>query len=157
LSGVARATCVADLNGLAALDAFFAAAARKGALFVGCDSGPMHLAWAAGMRVVLLAGPQDERRTGPWPVPRSGSPLASSAERAHEHAIVRAGMQPSCAPCLSRRCTHPEGNVCMTRIDPSRVGALVRAAGIGGATLGTAHGSRAEGTQATSLRHVQRV
>ncbi len=35
-------------------------------LFVGCDTGPMHLAAARGLPVVALFGPADPRRTGPW-------------------------------------------------------------------------------------------
>lgn len=35
-------------------------------LFVGCDTGPMHLAAARGLRVVALFGPADPRRTGPY-------------------------------------------------------------------------------------------
>jgi ADP-heptose:LPS heptosyltransferase len=85
--------------------------------FVGCDSGPMHVAWASGMPVVLLAGPQDELRTGPWPPGRNGSP---------SHRVVRATPSPPCAPCLARVCHHPEGPVCMTRIDAADI---VRASG----------------------------
>ena len=35
-------------------------------LFVGCDTGPMHLAAARELRVVALFGPADPHRTGPW-------------------------------------------------------------------------------------------
>jgi len=35
-------------------------------LFVGCDTGPMHLAAARRLPVVALFGPADPRRTGPW-------------------------------------------------------------------------------------------
>ena len=79
-----------------------------------CDSGPMHLAASVGLGVLCLAGPQDERRTGPWPLPARGG----------GHAVLRAGDPPPCAPCRSRRCDHPEGAVCMSRIEPA---AAVRA------------------------------
>jgi heptosyltransferase-1 len=39
---------------------------RRARLFIGCDTGPMHLAAAAGTRVLALFGPADPRRTGPW-------------------------------------------------------------------------------------------
>ncbi len=63
------------------------------------------------LRVVSLAGPQDPERTGPWPV--------AGAEGAHR--ALSALDPPPCAPCLSRRCTHPAGPLCMTGIDPSDV------------------------------------
>ncbi|MBL8859080.1 MAG: glycosyltransferase family 9 protein [Planctomycetes bacterium] len=107
-------------TGLGELRAAFQSAALKHAVFVGCDSGPLHVAWAAGMRVVLLAGPQDSRRTGPWPPPERDGPDA-------RHRIVRATNSPECAPCLARRCTHPAGNVCMQRIEPGTVARAVRA------------------------------
>ena len=93
-------------RGLRTLAGVFTHAARAGAAFVGCDSGPMHLAWTSGMRVVCLAGPQDARRTGPWPL----------ADGAGPHAIVRAREEPACAPCFARRCTHADGPVCLARI-----------------------------------------
>jgi heptosyltransferase-1 len=95
-------------RGLRALAGFFAAAAERGARMVCCDSGPMHLAAACGLRVVCLSGPQDERRTGPW----GGTSL-----RAHE--------TPACAPCLARACDHPLGAVCMERIRPHDVDAAL--------------------------------
>jgi ADP-heptose:LPS heptosyltransferase len=49
---------------------------RRACLFVGCDTGPMHLAAAVGTPVVALFGPADPRRTGPW---------------GEEHRVVRAG------------------------------------------------------------------
>jgi ADP-heptose:LPS heptosyltransferase len=95
-------------QGLRELAALFSAAAARGARLVGCDSGPLHLAAACGLSVVMLSGPEDERRTGPWPVP--GRAPASS------HAVVRARASPPCAPCLSPRCRHAEGPVCMSGI-----------------------------------------
>jgi ADP-heptose:LPS heptosyltransferase len=43
-----------------------AALARRARLFIGCDTGPMHLAAAAGAPVVALFGPADPARTGPY-------------------------------------------------------------------------------------------
>ncbi|MDZ4774085.1 MAG: glycosyltransferase family 9 protein [Planctomycetota bacterium] len=95
-------------------------AAEKDAVFVGCDSGPMHIAWASGLRVVVLAGPQDARYTGPWPPIDRVQP--------EHHRVIRAAPAPHCAPCFSRTCAHPGGNVCMQRIEDVEVAALVRAA-----------------------------
>lgn len=118
LAGSDRIAHWNDSSGLHALASFFRAAAHRGAPLVACDSGPLHVGWAAGMRVVLLAGPQHESRTGPWPV--------ANGERAAIHRIVRAADSPQCAPCFARSCDHADGNVCMTRIDPLRVARAVR-------------------------------
>ena len=110
-------------RGLRELAAFFAAAAEGGATFVGADSGPMHMAWAAGLPVVSLAGPQSHRRTGPWAPPeRAGSP----------HRVVRSARELACAPCLARRCSHAEGPVCMASIDAASVVRAVLARPSGG-------------------------
>jgi ADP-heptose:LPS heptosyltransferase len=102
-------------QGLRQLAGLLAAAAARGMRFVGCDSGPMHLAAACGLPVVLLAGPQDADRTGPWPRMGPGSP----------HRVVRADQGPRCAPCLARRCDHADGPVCMTGIAPGAVLSLL--------------------------------
>jgi ADP-heptose:LPS heptosyltransferase len=118
LAGFPRIRHWIGQNDLAEFARLCAAAAACDAVFVGCDSGPMHVAWASGMRITLLAGPQDERRTGPWPPPdRLAAPI---------HRVVRASPPPPCAPCLARRCTHPAGNVCMQRIEPAQVADVVR-------------------------------
>jgi len=95
-------------RGLRALAAVFSAAARRELALVACDSGPMHLAAAHGLRVIALAGPQDALRTGPWPL-------------ADAHAIVRSPTPPACAPCLSHRCRHAEGPVCMSALGAADV------------------------------------
>ncbi|MEX1023590.1 MAG: glycosyltransferase family 9 protein [Planctomycetota bacterium] len=105
-AGVARPTWFGakDLRELAAT---FEAAGRAGARFVGVDSGPLHVAAAVGLVPLALLGPTDARRTGPWP------PSADSSLRSAE--------QLACAPCVARRCVHPEGPVCLTRLEPERV------------------------------------
>ena len=93
-------------RGLRTLAAVFHSAARRGLSLVGCDSGPAHLAAAHGLGVVLLAGPQDATRTGPWPLGARGP-----------HVAVGARQRPACQPCLSRKCEHVDGPVCMSRIE----------------------------------------
>jgi len=104
-------------SGLRALAAFFGAARRRGARLACADSGPAHLAAALGLPVIALAGPQDARRTGPWPLEPHGP-----------HRALRAQRQPSCAPCFARACTHAHGPVCMSELAPRDVlsAALVR-------------------------------
>ena len=106
-------------RGLRELAAVLAAARERGGRMVCCDSGPMHLAASVGLPVIGLAGPQDERRTGPWPLPA----------RSAIHAVLRAADPPACAPCRSRRCDHPGGPVCMSRIEHADVLQTVLAGG----------------------------
>lgn len=39
---------------------------RRAKVFVGCDTGPMHLAWIQGVPVVALFGPTDPILNAPW-------------------------------------------------------------------------------------------
>jgi len=74
-----------------------AALASLCTVFITTDTGPMHLAAAAGGRVVALFGPTAPWRTGPY---------------GPSHAVVRAGL--SCSPCFKRNC---DNNVrCMEEI-----------------------------------------
>ena len=43
-----------------------AALLRRSALFIGADTGPMHLSWAVGCKVVALFGPTDPRLNAPY-------------------------------------------------------------------------------------------
>ncbi len=64
-----------------------AALASLSDLFITTDTGPMHLAAAAGARVLALFGPTAPWRTGPF---------------GPSHIIVRTGI--SCSPCFQRKC-----------------------------------------------------
>jgi ADP-heptose:LPS heptosyltransferase len=55
---------VIDLTGQDLLVAH--AALKRARLFIGNDSGAMHLAAAAGVPTLGLFGPSDERRYAPW-------------------------------------------------------------------------------------------
>lgn len=70
--------------------------ARAGATAMGPDRGAIHVLSACGTASTVLFGPQDPALTAPV----GSTPL------------VRADAPP-CAPCRSRRCTHPDGPVCM--------------------------------------------
>jgi heptosyltransferase-1 len=111
-------------RGLRDLAAVMTAAAREGARFVGCDSGPMHLAVACGLPVVALSGPQDPLRTGPWPL---GAPDGAALDGRSVHRAVLAPRPPPCAPCLARACSHADGPVCMSDIEPGAVLAALEA------------------------------
>ncbi len=74
-----------------------AAIATLSDLFITTDTGPMHLAAAAGARVLALFGPTAPWRTGPY---------------GESHRVVRTGIE--CSPCFKRNC---ESNVrCMEGI-----------------------------------------
>jgi ADP-heptose:LPS heptosyltransferase len=84
------------------------ALSARARLFVGCDSGPMHVAAAQGTPVVALFGPADPRRTGPYGA---------------GHRVVR--VPPPCAPCNRRTCNQPR-HACMEDISVARVLAAAR-------------------------------
>jgi ADP-heptose:LPS heptosyltransferase len=66
-------------------------------LFITTDTGPMHLAAAAGARVLALFGPTAPWRTGPY---------------GPSHVVLRAGTE--CSPCFQRECDR--GIECMAGI-----------------------------------------
>ncbi|MFQ5480327.1 MAG: glycosyltransferase family 9 protein [Thermodesulfobacteriota bacterium] len=92
-----------DLRGLAAL-------MRLARFCVTLDSGPMHIAVAAGLPVVALFGP-----TAPW---RTG-PIGSS------HKVIRKGLE--CSPCFRKKCSNP---ICMTEIEVAEVIEAVEGLGL---------------------------
>ncbi len=75
-------------------------------LFIGGDTGPMHLSVAMNTPVVALFGPTDPRRFGPY---------------GDQHTVVRTEV--SCGPCHKRKCANPR---CMESIKPSQVMEAVR-------------------------------
>ncbi|MFO8008977.1 MAG: glycosyltransferase family 9 protein [Candidatus Brocadiia bacterium] len=74
---------------------------RRADLFIGSDTGPMHLASALGVPVVALFGPKDPVQTGPY----------------CSRSLVVTGTVP-CRPCTRRRCDDVR---CMTTITTGRV------------------------------------
>ena len=82
---------------------------RRCAVVITNDSGPMHLAAAAGTPVVAIFGPTDPALTGPY---------------GKQHRVLRAGI--ACSPCLSPRCRHTPRMECMTLVTVEQVLAAVR-------------------------------
>jgi lipopolysaccharide heptosyltransferase II len=103
----ADAAPVRDLVGRTDLRQLSALLARA-RLFVGGDTGPMHLAAARGTRVVALFGAADPRVTGPFGA---------------GHRVLR--VPPPCAPCLRRTCNLPRHH-CMQDIQVEPVLEAVR-------------------------------
>jgi heptosyltransferase-2 len=77
-------------------------------IFVGNDSGAMHVAAAVGLPVVAIFGPTDPHGTAPI-TPRC--------------TIVQE--KPYCSPCFLRRC--PIDHRCMNKVQPESVEAATRA------------------------------
>ena len=79
------------------------AAVIKGAVvFIGGDTGPMHMAAALGVKTICLMGPTDANRNGPYGQPR--------------HALE---VQRDCAGCWKRSC--PKGLNCLDVLTPEQV------------------------------------
>jgi heptosyltransferase-2 len=76
-------------------------------LFIGNDSGAMHVAAAVGLPVVAVFGPTDPFGTAPV------TPRCSIVQE-----------KPYCSPCFLRRC--PTNHRCMTRVTPEAVEAAAR-------------------------------
>jgi lipopolysaccharide heptosyltransferase I len=79
---------------------------EKAALFIGADTGPLHISAALGTRVVGIYGPKDPVIYGPY---------------GEGHAVVRSG-EP-CSPCTLRRC---EEMRCMKKIAAEDVYSAVK-------------------------------
>ncbi len=89
-----------DITGRTSLKVF-AALSNMAVTAVTTDTGPMHLAAAAGLRVVALFGPTSPERTGPFGT---------------GHVVLSRKMQ--CRPCFKRHCGSRE---CMLSITPGEV------------------------------------
>lgn len=78
-------------------------ASRRAQLFIGCDTGPMHLAAAVDTPVLALFGPATPRRTGPY---------------GQGHRVVQTA--PPCAPCGLKHCNQPR-HACMEDLSVEQV------------------------------------
>lgn len=78
-------------------------------LLISNDSGPVHMAAAVGTPTLVLFGPTDPARTGPY---------------GRGHVVLRA--PPPCAPCYDRECRR-HGLPCLTRLIPEQVLEAARA------------------------------
>ncbi len=76
-------------------------------LFLGNDSGAMHVAAAVGLPIVAIFGPTDPEGTAPVTL------LATLVQQ-----------KPYCSPCFLRRC--PTDHRCMTAVTPEMVEAALR-------------------------------
>jgi heptosyltransferase-2 len=90
-----------DLTGKTAISDLAALLSRCH-LFIGNDSGAMHVAAAVGLPIVAIFGPTDPFGTAPV------TPRCSIVQQ-----------KPYCSPCFLRRC--PTDHRCMTAISPEMV------------------------------------
>ena len=79
---------------------------RLSSLVITTDSGPMHIAAAAGTPVVALFGPTDPSRTGPY---------------GFGHTVIRKDL--SCSPCFQKKCASMK---CMLDITVEEVYYIVK-------------------------------
>jgi ADP-heptose:LPS heptosyltransferase len=79
----------------------------RASLYIGGDSGPLHIAATTATPIVALFGPTLPERSMPWRDP------------AHRAVAVDAGELP-CRPCHQRHCV-PGDFRCLTHITPDRV------------------------------------
>lgn len=79
----------------------------RAAVYIGCDSGPMHIAATTTTPIVALLGPTLPERSMPW---RSAAYFAEAVDM---------GRLP-CRPCHQRHC-EPGDFRCLTHITPDRV------------------------------------
>ena len=90
------------------------ALSERAAVYIGGDSGPLHIASTTTTPVVALFGPTLAERSMPW------------RDRRWFTEAVDAGPLP-CRPCRQRTCA-PGDFRCLTRIEPGRVAAAVERA-----------------------------
>jgi lipopolysaccharide heptosyltransferase II len=79
----------------------------RAALYIGGDSGPMHIAATSRVPIVALYGPTLPARSAPW-----------RAAHWPAEAVETSGL--ACRPCDQRRC-EPGDFRCLTRIEPDQV------------------------------------
>jgi lipopolysaccharide heptosyltransferase II len=80
---------------------------ERAVLYIGGDSGPMHIAATTAVPIVSLYGPTLPARSRPWRDPRWGTA-----------SVETAGLD--CRPCDQRRCI-PGDFRCLARIPPEQV------------------------------------
>jgi len=97
---------VANHCGVHTLDEL-SSALSDGDLYIGFDSGPMHIAAASGIPIVALMGPQSPQLFGPW-TDRPARIIYKSYY---------------CSPCWQFSCLHSDGGpgACVLAIKPQEV------------------------------------
>ena len=111
-----------DFNQLAGLLA-------KAALYIGPDTSVSHLAAACGLPVVVIFGPTNPQRWGPWPVSAGTRELferSMQVQRVGNVTLLQAGGL-ACVPCSKAGCEDllQSRSDCLMAITPARVLAVI--------------------------------
>lgn len=101
----AGGAAVPDIGGLDVSE--IRALAGRAAVYIGGDSGPMHIAATTGVPIVAIVGPTLAERSRPWRDPRLFSE------------VIDGGPLP-CRPCHQRHCV-PGDFRCLTGVSAERV------------------------------------
>jgi len=120
-----------DLSGKVSLKGL-AALSRRATIFFGVDSAPMHIAAAAGARVVALFGPSGAFDWGPWdnieaakwlerrpPSENSPYPLKGGIQRFGGNVVIQRSWE--CVPCGKDGCDGSKKSRCLDEITPQEV------------------------------------
>lgn len=132
-----------SLSGLVGLPALGFVLGRA-ALYVGTDTAVSHMAAALGIPTVVLFGPSNPVKWGPWPkdcpasMPSPWKRLGSQ-RRGNVYLVQGAG---HCVPCLGEGCERHEASLsdCLQQLPPERVITAVERIMQGGETRIGAHG-----------------
>lgn len=131
-----------DLSGRLQLK-HLASLSRRAAFFFGVDSAPMHIAAAAGCRVVGIFGPSGAFHWGPWENTEAARLVQSAEENASinspypgrngiqtfgRNTVIQAGWD--CIPCGKDGCKGTKKSDCLDKIDPETVLKVLRDIGV---------------------------
>lgn len=122
------ATVPIDLSGKLRLK-HLPALSRRSAFFFGVDTAPMHIAAAAGARVVAIFGPSGAFDWGPWDNKEALTLMASGASTPYagksgvqsfgKHTVIQKDWD--CIPCGKAGCDDTRKSDCLDSLDQQEV------------------------------------
>lgn len=128
LRGLAPAPALLDLSGRLDFNQLVALL-RSAALYIGPDTSVSHLAAATGVPTIVIFGPTNPQRWGPWPAAGGEQPVVFHRRRSRQTSgnvtILQADLP--CVPCSRAGCEdHLQSRSdCLVAITPQRVIATV--------------------------------
>lgn len=124
LRGIAQAPSLLDLSGRLDFNQLVALL-RSAALYIGPDTSVSHLAAATGVPTIVIFGPTNPQRWGPWPAPAGEQPVIfhrrGFLQSTGNVTILQADLP--CVPCNRAGCEdHLQSRSdCLIAITPQRV------------------------------------